>query len=190
MRAIGIGCLLLALLLAAGCAERRSPTESQVHPSSWNDPNSTSFHGPRVRADGPGICRSCHGGDLRGEAGVVGCFACHSGSGGHPDGWERPASASFHGHSVEAMGPSGCADCHGGDYSGGWSGVACSSCHGAPPGGQPPGQSGHPLGWMTRESASFHGYEVQTEGVTDCTRCHGFGLSGGTSGVGCAKCHG
>lgn len=190
MRAIGIGCLLLALLLAAGCAERRSsPTESQVHPPGWNDPDSPLFHGTRVRERGPDGCRGCHGESFEGEANTVGCFDCHDGTGGHPDGWVRPASPNFHGHAVEMAGNRDCADCHGGDFAGGWSEVACYACHGAPPGGHPPGQCGHPLGWMDESSTSFHGLDVTTEGITDCLRCHGASLGGGTSGVACSECH-
>ena len=191
MRAIGILCLVLAVLAAAGCADRRSPVETQVHPAAWNDPASPDFHGTRVRADGPELCRSCHGTDLRGAPGeVVGCDDCHVGPGGHPDGWDRPAAPTFHGKTVAAAGPKSCRDCHGADYTGGWCGLACFTCHGEPPGGHPPGQCGHPRGWLDRESASFHGLVVLEEGVDDCTRCHGFGLSGGTSGVACSKCHG
>lgn len=181
----------LAMLAAGGCVERRSPSESgDVHPPGWNDPASPDFHGLRVRAGGPDACRDCHGADLHGAAGeVVGCFDCHDGAGGHPDGWVRRASPNFHGHAVAAAGPQPCRDCHGAEYTGGWSEVACYSCHGEPPGGHPPGQSGHPRGWLTPGSLAFHGRAVFEQGVNDCTRCHGAGLSGGTSRVACADCH-
>jgi len=193
MRVIGIVSLVIAVLATSGCSERRSPVETgDVHPAGWVDPVSPNFHGDRVRAnDGPDGCRGCHGEDLHGAPGeIVGCFACHEGASGHPDGWVRRASPNFHGNTVAAMGPSACRDCHGADYTSGWSNVACYSCHGEPPGGHPPGQCGHPVGWMNEDAPVFHGNAAFEQGVEECTRCHGFGLGGGTSGVACADCHG
>lgn len=189
MRVIGILCLVLAVLVTTGCAERRSPVETSVHTPGWNDPGSSDFHGVRVRAAGPDGCRSCHGADLGGAPGEVGCNDCHDGSGGHPDGFARPAAPTFHGLEVAAMGPRFCRDCHGADYSGGWSGVACADCHPGGPGGHPAPWSGHPADWLNPGSPRYHGAVVFEGGVDECTRCHGFGLGGGTSGVACAKCH-
>jgi hypothetical protein len=171
-----------ALLLLAGCVERRSPAEIEAHPAEWNQPASADFHGIRVREAGPSNCVSCHGADFHGAAEVPGCFDCHDGAGGHPGGWANAAAPAFHGAAVASDGPAPCADCHGGDFRGGWSEVSCFTCHAG-------GPSGHPEGWMIPRSASFHGQIVLTEGVMDCSRCHGFGLGGGTSGVACADCH-
>lgn len=172
-----------AWALLAGCADRRDPVEIRAHPSEWNEVSSLDFHGARVTASGPSFCITCHGSDLRGSAGVPGCFDCHAGAGGHPGGWASPAADEFHGDAVAETGPSPCATCHGADYQGGWSETSCYDCHAG-------GPSGHPDGWMIPASASFHGLEVLTDGVDRCTTCHGFGLSGGTSGVACADCHG
>lgn len=172
----------LALVVLAGCAERRSPVEIRAHTPEWSLAGAADFHGERVEESGPGTCTTCHGDDLAGSAEVPGCYDCHAGPGGHPGGWANPAAPRFHGDEVARTGPSSCAACHGADYLGGWSEVSCSACHAG-------GPSGHPDGWMVRESASFHGLRVLTEGVTDCTRCHGFGLGGGTSGVSCGSCH-
>jgi len=172
-----------ALAFSSGCVERRSPVEIEAHPAAWNSPASPDFHGDRVEKANPSGCVPCHGADYRGEAGVPGCYDCHDGPGGHPGGWADREAEQFHGESVEKAGPMACRTCHGTDYRGGWSGVSCYECHAG-------GPSGHPDGWMNRSSASFHGLKVLTQGVEDCTRCHGFGLGGGTTGVACASCHG
>jgi hypothetical protein len=169
-------------LLASGCAERRSPVDIQAHPPEWNAPESSSFHGARIGEEKPVLCAECHGADFRGADGVPGCYECHAGPGGHPWGWTSEESGSFHGDAVEDAGPSGCRLCHGDDYRGGWSEVSCYTCHAG-------GPSGHPDGWLEERASSFHGLLVVTQGVDDCRRCHGFGLSGGTSGVGCGDCH-
>ena len=112
---------------------------------------------------------------------MPGCDECHDGAGGHPYGWAAASSPEFHGDQVAAEGPGPCETCHEGD-DGGWSGVSCYKCHAG-------GPSGHPDGWMNPVAASFHGVRVQIDGFGDCQRCHGFGLSGGTSGLGCGECH-
>lgn len=49
----------------------------------------------------------------------------------HPSGWIDPSSADFHGawFSGNDWNLNGCKSCHGGDYSGGTSGVSCNTCH-------------------------------------------------------------
>jgi hypothetical protein len=174
---------IAALVLAAGCAERKTPVEIRAHPAEWSAAASPDFHGKRVERSGPSNCVPCHEADFRGGFGVPGCYDCHAGPGGHPGGWASPASSAFHGDAVAESGPGPCATCHGDDHRGGWSGVSCYECHTG-------GPSGHPDGWLDPLSASYHGLEVLTEGVDRCTTCHGFTLGGGTSGVACADCHG
>lgn len=177
-----------ALVSLAGCVERRSPIDLQTHPASWNEPTAADFHGTRVEGDGPANCVGCHGADYDGQADVPGCYDCHDGPGGHPFGWADPISTHFHGDQVAEAGKADCAPCHASTlsgnlaFTGGWSGVSCYTCHAG-------GPSGHPAGWMDPQAAAFHGQQVLSHGVDDCTRCHGFGLSGGTSGVACSKCH-
>ena len=50
--------------------------------------------------------------------------------GAHADSWMDDTSVDFHGNVSLATGFSGCENCHGTDFSGGPSGVACSDCHG------------------------------------------------------------
>ena len=49
----------------------------------------------------------------------------------HPEGWNDPSEEAFHGKFVlESANPSeSCQSCHGQNYKGGSSGVACASCH-------------------------------------------------------------
>ena len=178
-----VGAFGLAITLF-GCADRRSVNEVDAHPASFTEESSADFHGNFVLRDGVESCRGCHGTELKGEAEAPSCAGagCHDGAGGHPYGWVVPSSAHFHGDAVAANGNAACANCHGSNFRGGWSGVSCFDCHAG-------GPSGHPDGWLEPRSSSFHGQVVLQEGVNDCTRCHGFGLSGGTSGVACADCH-
>ncbi|MBM3321228.1 MAG: hypothetical protein FJY73_11185 [Candidatus Eisenbacteria bacterium] len=176
---------LAALLLVAGCAERRSPQEPRIagHPSEFNEISSADFHGARVRERGPSACTTCHGEDLAGDPGTSGCSDCHDGPGGHPRNWVRADAARFHGTAVRNEGLAICRDCHGADLLGGWSGVSCSACHAGGPGG-------HPAGWTDPSSLAFHGRRALVEGVVGCAGCHGFPPASGTSGVSCADCHG
>lgn len=52
----------------------------------------------------------------------------------HATGWVDPSSANFHGKSLETTNYdlNACKSCHGGDFSGGTSGVSCSNCHASP----------------------------------------------------------
>lgn len=176
-----LGSLLLGLV---GCnQERRITSEIEAHPASWNEVSSPDFHGLRVAEGTADGCEGCHGAELEGSHGVPGCFECHDGAGGHPHGFAMTAADDFHGDHVAANGPRECRDCHGEDYRGGWSEVSCFGCHAG-------GPSGHPDGWMEPRAAAFHGRVVLNEGYADCRRCHGPGLSGGTSGKACGDCHG
>lgn len=176
-------CAALFAFFVCGCADQRSPAEIEAHPVEWLMPGSADFHGTRVAEESAEACRDCHGTEWKGEARAPGCDECHRDAGGHPWGWMTPGHEEFHGNAVALAGPFGCRACHGQDYRGGWAGISCFTCHAG-------GPSGHPGGWMDPRAASFHGYEVQREGVNDCTRCHGEGLTGGTSRSACSQCHG
>lgn len=78
-----------------------------------------------------------------------------------------------------------CADCHGADFAGGISNIACNLCH---MGGA---TSIHPAGWL-RDACFNHGAYALSNGTTACANiyCHGPNLSGVTgSGPSCTKCH-
>jgi hypothetical protein len=78
-----------------------------------------------------------------------------------------------------------CAVCHGSDYSGGTSQVACTECH---MGDQ---QNVHPLDWGYLAYAK-HGAFVNQSGIASCNNmyCHGKTLAGVTSsGPSCTSCH-
>jgi hypothetical protein len=185
--AISVGVVATVMALAFGCAERKSPTDSQIqaHPQGWAEPASEPFHGTRVGRDGADGCRGCHGTDLRGKGKANDCSQCHlGGAGGHPASqeWLTPTSGGFHGLEVEREGPAPCSTCHGEDFRGGWSGVSCYLCHAG-------GPSGHPEGWLAPASPRFHGQAVFDGGQAECMRCHGSDLGGGTSGLACSLCH-
>jgi predicted CxxxxCH...CXXCH cytochrome family protein len=106
----------------------------------------------------------------------------------HPDGWLNTVSLQFHGLQVETTGTKDCSNCHGDDFSGGYTEISCFSqdegCHGGGPGG-------HPDGWMTLDDDNFHGEAIRSAGwnMDDCKRCHGTTYSGGTSDLSCNLCH-
>src|SRR6266702_48817 len=80
-----------------------------------------------------------------------------------------------------------------------WTGGApqgsCGTCHGIPPsqgGLHLDGlieASGHDPSWVDPQSAGFHAFSA-VRGLAGCQACHGQDLSGGTTGVSCAQCHG
>ncbi|MCU0372412.1 MAG: CxxxxCH/CxxCH domain-containing protein [Ignavibacteria bacterium] len=106
-------------------------------------------------------------------------------SGTHVEGWNDPASSSFHSFSLAAsqFDYSSCKTCHGGDFSGGTSNSSCLTCH-------PSGPS-HQEGWVNPSTQLFHGKYLATSdwNLNNCKVCHGNDYSGGTSGVSCLTCH-
>jgi hypothetical protein len=101
-------------------------------------------------------------------------------SGSHPAGW-LPA-----GHKTAAVADlESCAPCHGGDHTGGISGIACTSCH---IGNQ---QSIHPTQWGPF-AFILHADYVNTNTSSTCANalCHGARLDGvGSTGPSCTSCH-
>lgn len=101
-------------------------------------------------------------------------------TGKHPSGW-LPS-----GHTTEAKAHMDtCADCHGADYLGGISKIACTQCH---LGNQ---KSFHPIQWGNFAYA-LHGNFVKLNGTTSCANdnCHGADLRGVIgSGPSCTQCH-
>jgi len=101
------------------------------HPAGWAsrpDP----AHAATVAVESNDDCVHCHGADYLGGWSEVSCYGCHAGGpSGHPDGWMNDEAASFHGNEVTLDGSVRCMSCHGGDLSGGTSGVSCaqSGCH-------------------------------------------------------------
>ena len=105
--------------------------------------------------------------------------------GTHPQGWNDQSSEKFHGRAVLEGGKEQCATCHGQNFQGGTSKLACygSGCHLYYP---------HPAGFAELSSASFHGEVIKSQlkwDIMDCQRCHGADYAGGSSGVTCRDCH-
>ena len=101
-------------------------------------------------------------------------------SGIHPPGW-LPS-----GHVADAEANTlSCADCHGNDFQGGTTSVACTQCH---LGNQ---ASVHPLQWGNFAYA-LHATYVNLNGTASCANvnCHGATLEGVPgSGPSCTQCH-
>ena len=92
----------------------------------------------------------------------------------HPPGW---TSFKSHGRTVLDDGTERCAECHGDDFGGAWTGISCLRCHVYP----------HPSGFS---SVTEHGITAMEEGNSSCASvCHGNDYKGGHSGVSCFQCH-
>jgi hypothetical protein len=94
---------------------------------------------------------------------------------------EKGAS-NFHGRKDLSIGSDFCTECHGEDYSGGTSGVACADCHVAYP---------HPPSWSTPGNSQSHAAYIRDQywSLDRCKSCHGADHKGGKSGVSCYDCH-
>ncbi len=151
-----------------------------VHPEGWNQESSSDFHGTYLKARNFDTkeCQPCHGGPFTGGTSQTSCFRCHS-LYPHSATWNQTAAGDFHGRFLKAMSynATDCQTCHGTDYNGGTSQVACFSCHGTFP---------HGAVWNTG-----HGQYLKTKNWTDteCQACHGTDYAGGTSSVACFSCH-
>jgi hypothetical protein len=172
----------------------------QGHPASgFVPPSGAEFHGQEVIDEGgTDRCGSCHAFEFDGQLDFnVGgwsqqaCNVCHAGGrSGHPadSEWKYdPPSPQFHGAAAAGTGITGCADCHGADYLGGWTDVSCNNCHAS---------SAiiaiHPDTWVGASATpGTHGYLISGEpGFMDtCRGCHGTDLQGGWSGQDCKPCH-
>ena len=78
-----------------------------------------------------------------------------------------------------------CTDCHGNDFAGGTTNIACTKCH---LGNQ---QSVHPVQWGNFAYA-LHGSYAKLNGTASCANvnCHGVNLEGVQgSGPSCTQCH-
>lgn len=100
----------------------------------------------------------------------------------HPDGWNVTTSEVFHGQKVLASGSTSCKSCHGQNFEGGESQVACATCHKIYP---------HPVAWTLVKSSENHGRFIKNEkwSMEKCKSCHGVDYMGGKSGSSCKKCH-
>jgi predicted CxxxxCH...CXXCH cytochrome family protein len=139
----------MMLFLASGCTKLKEdlPTPqngtAHVHPNGWTDSLSPNFHLKAIEKSGWDLlaCRKCHGGQYTGGIVQVSCMECHvpsdlpvpgtSTGNIHPAGWTDSTSADFHGKWIGLNGwdLQPCRKCHGGDYTGGITGVACTKCH-------------------------------------------------------------
>jgi hypothetical protein len=149
------------------------------HPSAWL-PGDTYVHTTTDPGNAP-VCAQCH--TL--NPGTPGCFnstLCHGAVGNpHPANWPTPT---VHGPVAKAApgATSGflfCEACHGANFSGGTSGLACQSCHGI--------AAPHPSAWLPGDTyrhtttnqgnapvcAQCHRQNAGTAGCFNNTLCHG-----------------
>jgi len=155
--------LLLGVIFAAGCSTSNGTsglnliTPQGSHPAGW-----LSTH-PASAISESAQCTPCHGSDLTGGIAKASCFtsSCHHGT--IPN-WADPDQ---HGASAkgatDSSGFASCQICHGGNFSGGGSGVSCFTCHGA--------SAPHPVSpWRT--SGGLNHDNTDTGNASVCVACH------------------
>jgi len=99
----------------------------------------------------------------------------------HTESWNDAASEDFHGTKVITQGTDFCTSCHGNDFEGGESKVACYDCHETFP---------HKKEWLANSDFSHNDYLKSQNWNTDgCAKCHGSNFGGGSSKVSCYTCH-
>jgi predicted CxxxxCH...CXXCH cytochrome family protein len=182
-RSIGWRFLLLAALAAsAGCSTSQSTNGdpaivNHILPSGksvdgWMVAPSGGTHASSATLDyignaGSSNCAQCHGSDLAGGISAVSCFSnaargCHHVTAPGTPAWDDPQ---VHGATAKkAPGSSGfasCQICHGGDFSGGGSGVSCFSCHATSP---------HPADWKSGDR--YRHDNTATGNAAACAVCH------------------
>jgi hypothetical protein len=137
-----------ATLLLFGCGTGNSNSlidpDTGKHAANWMT-GTPIMHGSTAEQDFH-VCTSCHGTDYRGGISDVSCYGCHNGPGlNHPNpGWVVPLSlATMTVNAYHKTDPADCTKCHGADYLGGSSHIACINCHMEGP------TSVHILAWGT-----------------------------------------
>jgi len=121
---------------------------------------------------------------------VWACTELVEGVNTHPEDWDDPVSAAFHGLKVSAAGLQSCKQCHGEDLDSGFTGVSCAgeNCHtgvNAIP---------HPLtGFTDPADENYHGriFWENDWDFSGCQSCHGTDLDGGVVDYSCSNtaCH-
>lgn len=173
--------IALCLIWAAGCSEISDdlpPANAggvTIHPAGWDDPASPAFHGDYLDSlDGDySSCVTCHGANLDGGTSQVSCYGCH---GSYPHsakpGWLNENAPDFHGAYLKTKNwnVDECATCHGSQFDGGTSGVACFTCH-----------DSFPHSAKFASSTGYHPGYLQNGlyPLPACQSCHGASYSGG-----------
>jgi predicted CxxxxCH...CXXCH cytochrome family protein len=182
----------LAATLLISCSDIKNdiipPVPSvKVHPEGFPTATSPDFHGTMLKAQNYDLsaCKKCHGGLFTGGTSGKSCYSCHSAYPHLSVFSDSTASSGFHGKVLQANSydMSQCKLCHGASFTGGSSGVACSTCHSVYP---------HTTSFVqTTTAQDFHGVVLQklSWNKTACTPCHGTQFTGGTSGKSCFTCH-
>lgn len=172
----------LVLLMLAGCSKEHSPQPSNAHPENWSMASGLEGHGTKVLASGKSSCATCHGSDYQGGESGVSCYRCHRFY-PHLEDWNTKGAAGFHGLAVDTDSLAvQCAICHGDNLEGQGDIPGCYKCHSLYP---------HQQGWMSKNTASFHGAYLKSVNwdLSSCAGCHGESLQGQGASPACSTCH-
>jgi predicted CxxxxCH...CXXCH cytochrome family protein len=97
----------------------------------------------------------------------------------HPEGWNNPSAAEFHGAAALENSGAGCTGCHGEGFTGQGDAVSCYECHGV-----------LHLGVRISQIATHRAFLADVAwNLARCAHCHGADYAGGTSHVSCVACH-
>lgn len=152
-----------------------------VHQVGITDTASENFHGKYKLPSGLKDCSQCHGENFAGGNLSPTCINCHSAISVHKSGIVDPASLDFHGKNELSGNFNNCQSCHGINFAGGNSSPSCITCHNS--------IGVHRTGIIDPNSANFHGNYQLTNGLTDCSQCHGSNFGGGNLSPSCVECH-
>lgn len=185
--------IIIVLIVFSGCSklqkELPQPTSpTAVHSTGWNDTASSNFHGLYLKSRNwkKDDCVQCHASDFSGGTSNTSCYGCHQ-SYPHKAGILDKTSQFYHGYLLKLIdwNSSSCQKCHGYDYNGGRSEVACYQCHNSYP---------HKSGWKQTGNSLFHGVYLKNNNwnLQSCQNCHGSNYDGGSiTDKGCMSsgCH-
>ncbi|MGK9477744.1 cytochrome c3 family protein [Melioribacter sp. OK-6-Me] len=128
--------LVLSLIFVlAACSDVQEeitpPAQMSVHGTGFLSQSSDNFHGKKLTDNSMESCKQCHASNYSGGTSGVSCVNCHPAINVHVDGILLPNSDNFHGRFIAATNwnLSQCAQCHGENYTGGYSSPQCTNCH-------------------------------------------------------------
>lgn len=160
--------------------------QSYPHTAEWLTDGSANYHGAYLAGKNfsSDECKTCHGENLQGGTGKQACNACHATYPHSPAFKSETGSSQFHGAYLKTASYNNatCAPCHGTDYAGGQSRVACFTCHTSYP---------HASQWVDENAPGYHGAYLSTRNFNnnECKSCHGESLQGGDGKQACNSCH-
>ncbi|MBI2026962.1 MAG: hypothetical protein HYS98_04055 [Deltaproteobacteria bacterium] len=177
--------MLVALLLVTSCTKITEPnTPLQVRQQKNNNAsvlktmsdfmvNDHKENHGKIFYENSGVCKACHGQDLRGgDRAKTACNSCHAQ-------FPHPPGFALHGKAF-AQPNQDCYRCHGANYLGGGSKISCKECH---------DKQNFPWPHTVEfKKTDLHGQQY-AQNKDQCAQCHGSGFLGSWTNISCQSCH-